>query len=114
MYHNLCGFINDELKDIDRKVSSGDKLSMQDVQYADLLSHARKSLLTADAMENPDGYGYNDYKRPYMRNARRDGRYMGGYRDEDGMVAELRELMEKAPNERVRRKFEDFIADMGK
>lgn len=113
MYNNLCDFIKDELREIDRKAAS-DKLSMQEVQYADLLSHIKKSLLAVDAMENPEEYGYNDgYSRTYARDTRR-GRYMGGYRDEDGMISGLHELMEKAPNERVRRKLEAFISEMDK
>ena len=129
MFHELCDYIKDELTEINRKAASG-KLSMQEIEYADKLAHMKKSLLTVDAMENPDEYGYNDnyngnYNGNYPdrmgygargRNARRDsrGRYMEGsrvYRDDD-MMAELRELMEKAPNEQVRRKYRDFISDM--
>lgn len=129
MFHELCDYIKDELTEINRKAASG-KLSMQEIEYADKLAHMKKSLLTVDAMENPDEYGYNDnyngnYNSNYSdrmgygargRSARRDsrGRYMEGsrvYRDDD-MMAELRELMEKAPNEQVRRKYREFISEM--
>lgn len=125
MFHELCDYIKDELTEINRKAASG-KLSMQEIEYADKLAHMKKSLLTVDAMENPDEYGYNDnYNSNYSdrmgygargRNARRDsrGRYMEGsrvYRDDD-MMGELRELMEKAPNEQVRRKYREFISEM--
>lgn len=129
MFHNLCDYIKDELKELDRKAASG-KLTGQEVEYADKLAHMKKSLLTVDAMENPDEYGYNDnyngnYNSNYSdrmgygargRSARRDsrGRYMEGsrvYRDDD-MMGELRELMEKAPNEQVRRKYREFISEM--
>ena len=47
------------------------------------------------------------------RNARRDsmGRYSGerGYSRDGGMVEELRELMEEAPDERTKQEFQRFI-----
>lgn len=46
------------------------------------------------------------------RNARRDsmGRYSGdGYSRDGGMVEELRELMQDAPDERTRQEFQRFI-----
>lgn len=107
MFHNLCDFIKDELKDLDKKVASGGKLSMPEIEYADKLSHIKKSLLTTEAMENPEDY-YHD-TRDYS--ARRDsrGRYAMYH---DDMMAELRTLMDKAPNEQVRRKYRDFISEM--
>lgn len=108
MCHNLCDFIKDELGDLDRKIEEGGKLSMQEMQYADLLGHAKKNLLAADAME---GQGYESpYPRTYPQAYRR-GRYMGAYRD-DGMIEGLRELIDKAPNERARRRLESLMADM--
>lgn len=132
MFNNLCDFIKDELKELDRKVASGGKLSMNEIEYGDKLAHFKKSILTVDAMENPEEYGYNDdgnYNDNYSRmrsygargrNARRDsrGRYMdnmGGsrmmYRDGD-MMDELHELMNSAPNEHIKRKYKEFIADL--
>lgn len=129
MFHNLCDFIKDEMTALDRKAASG-KLSMPEIEYADKLAHIKKSILTVDAMENPEEYGYNDsgynarsYNMGYGArgrgsNARRDsmGRYAASSRsyrdDESGMMSELRELMESAPNDHVRRKFEKFISEM--
>jgi hypothetical protein len=118
MFHNLCDFIKDELKELDRKVASGGKLSMQEIEYADKLAHMKKSILTIDAMENPEEYYGDDrnYSNYGARGRRRDsmGRYSTNvrmYRDDD-MMGELRELMEKAPNEQVRRKYREFISDM--
>lgn len=105
MYYNLCDFIKGELGDLDRKIEEGGKLSMQEMQYADLLGHAKKNLLAADAME---GTGYES---PYPRQYPQRGRYMGAYRD-DGMIEGLRELIGKAPNERARRRLESLMADM--
>lgn len=132
MFHNLCEYIKDELKELDRKAASG-KLSMQELEYADKLAHMKKSLLTVDAMENPEEYYGNDYSnyrnenysehgeygaRGRGSNARRDsmGRYAARsrmYRDDD-MMGELHELMERAPDERTRRKIEEFISEMKK
>ena len=42
MFHNLCDFIKDELKELDRKVASGGKLPMQEIEYADKLAHMKK------------------------------------------------------------------------
>ena len=53
------------------------------------------------------------YARGRGRNAQRDsmGRYSseGGYSRNDGMVMELRELMQDAPDDRTRQEFERFI-----
>lgn len=53
------------------------------------------------------------YARGRGRNARRDsmGRYSseGGYSRNDGMIMELRELMQDAPDDRTRQEFERFI-----
>ena len=127
MFHNLCDFIKDELHELDRKVASGGKLSAQELEYADKLAHMKKSLLTVDAMENPEeydpGYMYHDGMgnssygaRGRGRNARRDsmGRYAAGSRVyyDDNMMDELHELMEKAPNEQVRNKYREFISEI--
>jgi len=56
------------------------------------------------------------YARGRGRNARRDsmGRYSseGGYSRNDGMIMELRELMQDAPDDRTRQEFERFIQKM--
>ena len=120
MYHNLCDFIKEELEALDRKVVSDDGLSAQDIEYADILAHMKKSLLTVDAMEHPEEYGYYDnmgHNKSYMvRGRRRDGmgRYATGSRMyyDDNMMDELHEMMEKAPNDQMRQKYREFIAEM--
>lgn len=81
MYDNLCGYIHDELTELDRKTKSGGKLSAQEIEYGDTLAHMKKSLLTSEAMEGTDdgysGAGYNRMPEPY-RYAR------GGYAAEGG------------------------------
>lgn len=119
MYQKICDFINKELTELDHRIVSNGKLSMNELQYVDLLSHAEKSLLTSEAMKNhdkseeesyKDGYsrGYNDgYSRSeggYQsgsdygargrgRGARRDsmGRYADGYSADGGYNAGYQE-----------------------
>ena len=107
MFHNLCDMIKEELSEIDRKAAKG-QLTMQEVDYADKLAHLKKSLLTVDAMENPEEY-WDDGHRYGAR--RRDS--MGRYRD-SSMMDSLHDLMRKAPDDRTRRKFEEFISEMEK
>lgn len=146
MYQNICNFIDKEMKDLDHRIIANGKLTMQEVQYMDLLSHAEKSLLTNEAMKKAeekgsykdgsykDGYsegysdGYNDSHygreeesysaRGRGRGARRDS--MGRYADEpryndyghDNMMGELKSLMEKAPNEQIRRRYSEFMSEI--
>lgn len=136
MHENLCNFIHDELAELDRKVKTGGKLTAAEVEYADMLAHLKKSLLTAEAMEEDDGYSqrggmsYRDGRgmrensmrgNSYAgrRNARRDslGRYSRneGYSyGEDGMhevLAEMRDMMTDLPAEKQQR-VRQFISEM--
>lgn len=88
IYDKLC----DILEDMARK----EKLSASDVQIIDWATHAKKSMLAVDEMENGGYSGRDDYSRreggsyrdggSYARgrgsNARRDS--MGRYSSEDG------------------------------
>ena len=148
MYHNLCDFMKNELKELDRKAASEGKLSMQELEYADKLADVTKDLLTVEAMERQgdyrdggvvaggytrrnynDGYedGYSDgyerrgymddgYSRGRGSGARRDsmGRYAepGSYHASDDMMMELERLKEMAPNEQIRRRYQDFMKEM--
>lgn len=59
-------------------------------------------------------YRGGSYARGRGRNARRDsmGRYSSerGYSRDEEMIAELRELMEDAPDDKTRREFQKFIS----
>lgn len=129
MYQNISKFINQELSELDHRVMSNGKLTMQEAQYVDLLAHLEKSLLTCEAMKEgsyhagySDGYkdGYRSYEgSEYGARRRRDsmGRYADEPRYNDGyqhgsMVEELHSLMEKAPNEQVKRKYSDFLNEI--
>lgn len=133
--HKLMEYICDEMSDLERKAEKDGKLSVAEVQYLDTLAHTKKNLLKADEMSEEgysgmmypryygddrtdgrsyrDGRSYND-GRSYARgrNARRDsmGRYSRGYSmaNED-MMDELRDLMEKAPDEMTKKEFRKFI-----
>ncbi len=134
--HKLYEYIDNELKDLERKAGVGQKLSAGEIQYGDMLAHFKKSLLTNDAMEGYEdeysndnramrdnhsmrsmrgnSYRYDDgnsMARGRSSNARRDS--MGRYsRDDalDDMVDELEELMEKAPDEQTKKEFRRFIS----
>lgn len=122
---NICDFIDGELKELDRKAGSG-KLSLQEIEYAERLSRVKKNLLTIEAMEDSGSYGargrdgrYADNRYIYDPNRymddgmRMDGnRYSRSYRDNGGMMDELREMMDNAPNEQARRKIRDFMSEI--
>lgn len=126
----LMDFVCDELKEIERKAGNG-KLSMAEIEYADKLAHLKKNLLKADEMTGEGEYSYmtndgsyrmypnmgNDGTYAGRRNARRDsmGRYSrdgygGGYSRDSEMIAELRDLMQDAPDERTKQEFKRFIS----
>lgn len=127
--HKLIEYMCSELDDLERKAEKGG-LSMSEVQYADTLAHAKKNLLAGDAMM--DGgesgyympmYGTRSYGDESMRGGesmrssyarRRDsmGRFTsrrGGMSYDDGAVEELRDLMDRAPNESIKREYRKLI-----
>lgn len=122
--HKLIEYVCDELDELERKVDKEGKLSMAEIEYADTLAHFKKNLLKSEEMyedEYSGNYGryYNDgmdgrsYARGRTGNVRRDsmGRYSSrGYSRDHEMVSELRELMEKAPDEKTRMEFQKFIS----
>ena len=131
MHDNIYTFVCDELEELDKKAKNG-KLSMTEMQYADLLAHYKKSALTNEAMEESGYSGYypmgndrsdgmggwndNSYARGRGRNARRDsmGRYSSdgysrGYSRDGGLSEELRGLMQDAPNEQIRSEIQRLV-----
>ena len=108
MHNSVYEFVCDELKELDDKARKGE-LSMQDIQYADLLEHYRKSKLTSDAMED-SGYSGNSYADEYSgargrMNAPRNsmGRYSGASYADRNLAAELRRRASMEPDDRSRR-----------
>jgi len=131
MMHKLINYICDELNELERKAEKNGSLTMSETQYMDTLAHAKKNLLTGEAMMEADGgesgrympnsygmYGNNSYNNggSYRRSRDSMGRYTSrrGYSYDDGMIEELRSLMESAPDERTKSEFRQFIAKMEK
>ena len=100
--YDLCDVLNREISEANAKIrSAGGKLSGSDLEYIDKLTHALKSIKTTLAMEEAESG-----RRSYAQRRDTMGRYTS--RD-DGMISELRALMEDAPDERTRREFRSFI-----
>ena len=133
--HELCETLSREVGDANEKIrSAGGKMTSGDLEYIDRLTHALKSVKTTIAMmeAEDDGEsgrympGYGMYRNSYNGNYNggnsyrrgRDsmGRYTSrrGYSYDDGMIEELRSLMESAPDERTKSEFRQFIAKMEK
>ena len=122
--HEMCDTLSNELREANEKINAGGgKLSGDDISYIDKLTHAIKSIKTTIAMMEAEGgtSGYDGtytgtYGRrgSYARGRRRDsmGRYSSRYSGSNDMIAELRDLMEDAPDERTRQEFKRFIAKM--
>lgn len=137
--YELCDTITNEIAEANEKIrAAGGKLTAGDVDYIDKLTHTLKSIKGVEQMDSSAGYsgrmymdgsyrGYirepgtyrgNDggsyrggsYARGRGSNARRDS--MGRYSSDDGMVAELHELLDDAPNEAVRRDIQRLIDKM--
>lgn len=136
--HEICETLSRELGEANKKIrQGGGKLSGADLEYVDKLTHAIKSIKTTIAMIEAEDEGYSNYSGNYSgrmypnggsyadgdmrmggrsyagrRNAKRDsmGRYSSrGYSRDDGMVSELRDLMQDAPNDQVRQEFQRLI-----
>lgn len=102
----------------------GKKLDAGALEVVDKLTHAIKNLdKIIDKYEGNDysndgrmnesyGYGtahrpdFNSYRSNYSRRRDRMGRYST---KNDAMIAELRELMQDAPDDRTREEFRAFI-----
>ena len=136
--HELCEMYGDWIHEAKDKLRrNGSSISVGDADYLDKLTHSLKSIKTTVAMmESEDdeggysgrmmprygGYAYeNDGNRGMSNagrmNARRDsrGRYSrNGYsyaEDINGIVDEMREMMDSLPEEK-RREVERFVNKM--
>ena len=114
--HEMCETLSRELGEANDKVrTAGGKLSGSDLDYVDKLTHALKSIKTTIAMveaeDGTSGYYPGGYGNGGSYARRRDsmGRYTRMYSRDDDMVAELRDLMHKAPDERTKQEFQRFI-----
>lgn len=115
----ICDTLNRELEHANEKISrAGGNITGDDLSYIDRLTHAIKSVKTTIAMMEADGgesgyympnrmYG-NSYGRDSYRDGdsyRRDsmGRYSSRRSYDSGLAEELRDIMEKTPDESVKR-----------
>lgn len=86
--HKLIEYICDELEELERKAEKGGKLSMAEIEYADVLAHTKKNLLKGEEMMEESEYsmdggsyrGGNSYARGENRGgqSRRGGMSMRG------------------------------------
>lgn len=132
---HICEILENELANVNKKLDKSDGvLSGDDISYIDKLTHSIKSIKTTIAMMEAEGGesgrympGYGMYRNSYngsynggnsyRRGRDSMGRYTsrrGGYSYDDGMIEELRSLMENAPDERTKSEFRQFIAKMEK
>ena len=123
--YELCETLSREVQDTNEKIrSAGGKLSAGDMDYIDKLTHAIKSVKAVIAMMDDEGqsgmypYTYDNggmgnrsYRGSYAQRRDSRGRYSSrrDYSRDGGMVEELRELMQDAPDERTRQEFQRFI-----
>lgn len=138
--HELIRYIDDTMQEYEDKVARGGDLSSKDVECIKDLAKTKMAILTNEAMES-ENYGYSregdmsngysgrgrmyydgGYSGRYGRgrgsNAKRDsmGRYSSrGYSYADAkedMIAELKDLAKKAPDEKTRQEIEHFANEM--
>lgn len=122
--HKLIDYVCDKLEELEDKVGKGEKLSMQEIEYMDMLAHTKKNLLKGEEMMDGE-YSMADrsYARGRGRGAKRDamGRYSArmSYDDaprhmmsyDDGvrnMTDSIKSMMADMPDD-VRRDAQDFV-----
>ena len=123
---HICEILENELANVNKKLDKSDGvLSGDDISYIDKLTHSIKSITTTIAMVEAEDGGESGRYMPhynygggysYRRGRDSMGRYTSrrGYSYDDGMIEELRSLMENAPDEATKREFRQFIAKMEK
>lgn len=99
------------------KIAKKGELSAGSLDTVQKLTHSLKSLKTIEAMEDSGYSGMyypmrGSYDESYAMRGR-NGRYTRGYSRDEGFMHELRELMKDAPNERVKRKLQSIVSEMG-
>lgn len=92
------------------------EINRSELPTIDMLAHSAKNLCKLIEMcEERTGYSYSGRRMPHVnysyRGSRRDsmGRYAS---DDDWMIETLHELKNKAPNDRMRAEFDEFITRM--
>ena len=106
--YELKEMLLDKLKEYSKK---GD-LTASTLDVVDRLSHAAKNVCKLiDDMESEGSYSRRQpYHEDYSYARRRDS--MGRYSRGNGMMQELHELMDNAPDDKTRQEFQRFIQKM--
>lgn len=127
--HKIIEYIDREMKEYEDKISRGGELSSKDVECLKDLAKTKMAILTNRAMEDEDGEYSERYSRDdgmdgrmyyprYYSYAKRDGRgrySRDGYSYADAksdMIAELKELARKAPDDKTKQEIEHFANEM--
>ena len=114
-----------EYDELQEKAKNGG-LSMQEMQYADLLAHYKKDALAVEGMEgysNDDGMSRTSYRRGrsmttgrYMSRESRYPEYSGRYYSREGekeqYIAKLEGMLDGAPDDATRSKLMKIISDV--
>ena len=117
--HETCETLSRELGEANKKIErAGGKMSSGDLEYLDRLTHAIKSVKTTIAMMEAEDKGESGYYMPARmygssyRDSYRDGdsyrrdsmgRYSSRRSYDSGLADELHEIMERTPDESVKR-----------
>ena len=97
------------------------EMTASNLEIVDKLSHTIKNLckIIEDAEESEYSERGGSYARNRYSRERNGGRYsrarrdsLGRYSSHDGMIGELRDLMDEAPDEKTRMEFDRFIKKM--
>ena len=117
--YDLRDMLCDELEEYGKK----GEVTSSTLEYIDKIAHAVKNIdKILEKEEGSSGYdGMHSGTRPSYRGgnsygnsyARRDsrGRYRSSY--DNGLMADLRQMMEDEPDERKRSKIRAFLSEMG-
>lgn len=132
--HELLNYIDETMQEYEDKVARGGNLSSGDLECLKNLAKTKMAILTNEAMEDSEG-GYSErysrddgmdgrtshgrmYYPRYYSYAKRDGRgrySRDGYSYADAksdMIAELKELAKKAPDDKTKQEIEHFANEM--
>ena len=140
--HELLNYIDETMQEYEDKVARGGELSSKDVECLKDLAKTKMAIMTNEAMESENyGYsregdmnsGYSSrgrmYSNGYMGRYSRDSRGRGSDANRDSMgryssrgysyadakedmIAELKDLAKKAPDEKTRQEIEHFANEM--
>lgn len=125
--HGIYELKDRVIEELEQLGTRGD-FSRSDLPTIDMLAHTAKNLCKVISMcEEMTGYSYGGGRRygGYSRDGKYAGNFYGEYsgarnrdsygrysRDTDWMVETLHEMRDKAPNDQMRKEFDEFIMRM--